>query len=436
MLRLGWIIVCFAIMALLPAFQPPREYVSADALVLRNGTVIDATGNPPLHDAIVVIIGDRIAAVGPQDRFDLSAVQRVIDVEGQTILPGIINSHTHFTSAPDTRRRFLLDGVTTVCDLGCAPHAAANFHKTQTYAGEPIARCFTAGPILCTTGGYFDTSHPSHWYVGIQDVAQAIETTTEIGRKSDYIKAMLEPGPANNTQPVLSAEELTAIVTTAADNDLIVRAHVRQACVLDVALNAGVQAIEHVPLPFCLESEWSQLVEHPFHIEAYPQLETQIQRMVNQNVYLTPTLEAYQTVCNSEELLGLDEQAWCAVETTLFAIVGRFNALGGNVTLGTDYGVPETQLGMPLVEMSMLHSAGLTNMEIIEAGTRHAAAVCGHGDELGTLEPGKLADVIVVQGDPLGSLTVFDNIQFVIRGGEIVCATEPLPGLSLPKCGL
>jgi imidazolonepropionase-like amidohydrolase len=100
--------------------------------------------------------------------------------------------------------------------------------------------------------------------------------------------------------------------------------------------------------------------------------------------------------------------------------VGEFHALGGTVALANDYGADDAiEKGIPLREMQLLLAAGLTPMEVIEASTRNAARVCGHGDELGTLEPGKLADVVAVAGDPLVNIEAMSQVVVVVKGGQI-----------------
>jgi imidazolonepropionase-like amidohydrolase len=101
--------------------------------------------------------------------------------------------------------------------------------------------------------------------------------------------------------------------------------------------------------------------------------------------------------------------------------VRRFHTVGGVVALANDYGADDAiEKGMPLREMRLLLAAGLTPMQVIEAGTRNAAQVCGHGQDLGTLEPGKLADIIAVNGDPLADIQVMQQVSLVIKGGQIV----------------
>ena len=90
------------------------------------------------------------------------------------------------------------------------------------------------------------------------------------------------------------------------------------------------------------------------------------------------------------------------------------------LALGNDYGgIPAVELGMPLTEMQLLLAAGLTPLEVIEASTRNAAYVCGQSETLGTLEPGKLADIIIVDGDPLADLEAMDRVVAVVKGGEL-----------------
>jgi imidazolonepropionase-like amidohydrolase len=107
-------------------------------------------------------------------------------------------------------------------------------------------------------------------------------------------------------------------------------------------------------------------------------------------------------------------------------IVGRFHQLEGVVAVGNDYGNPGVERGMPLREMKLLLEAGLSPMEVLEAGTRRAAQVCGHGNELGTMEPGKLADIIIVDGNPLEDIEALDRVKWVIKDGQVVGTSNEL----------
>jgi imidazolonepropionase-like amidohydrolase len=244
-----------------------------------------------------------------------------------------------------------------------------------------------------------------------------------LDRGADVIKIALEPGDPKNPWPVLTAEQVRVIVNVAHAHNIPVRAHVRRVEILDVALDAGVDVIEHVPLPFCLETECTRMLEDDaLQLTKFPKLEAQLARMVKQGVVLVPTLEINAHLIHILPNLQPEERQ--CVNNFILEIVNRFNEMGGIVALGNDYGVPGVQRGMPTQEMQLLLQAGLTPMEVIEAGTRYAAQVSGHGDELGTLEPGKLADVIIVDGNPLVDLEAMGEVLMVIKDGEFAYPFE------------
>jgi enamidase len=191
---------------------------------------------------------------------------------------------------------------------------------------------------------------------------------------------------------------------------------------LETALTAGVDTIEHVPLPFCLETEAIQTIgtDH-LHLADHPRLAAQLDRMVEQGVILVPTLDVNRQIINKLYWLTPTERE--ASLAFVLEIVGYFHRQGGLIALGNDYGHPGIQSGMPLAEMELLLAAGLTPAEVIEACTRHAAQAAGQADQLGSLEPGKLADLLVVAGDPLTDIQRLNQVTLVVKGGEIVYAS-------------
>ena len=167
-----------------------------------------------------------------------------------------------------------------------------------------------------------------------------------------------------------------------------VSAHVLRTADLARALDAGADDIAHM-----VEDELPDAL---------------IDRMVTAGSYWVPTLELWQRV-------GLPGKR---PVTNL----GRFVAAGGKVALGTDYAgyAAQFDLGMPVTEIRLMAEAGMTPMQIIVAATQNGAIVCGLGRELGTLEPGKLADVLVVNGDPLADLRALTQVRLVLRDGVII----------------
>ena len=408
-----------------PTTLPTPQLVPADALVLTNGTVVLGTGAPPIPDGIVVIQQERIAAVGRAADYAISAGTNVVDAKRGTILPSIINAHVHGVSNAAIRRvYFLLKGVTSVCDMGSRLNEMQQFE--QDHVMGPAARGFRVGPIVTAPGGYPDVYwHASLSYeiTGTNEARAAVADL--VNRGADAIKIALEPGSVQEPWPMLNLEEVKVIVQAAHERDTLVRAHVGRTDgtdVLDIVVESGVDVIEHVPIPVFSAMDAYSLIKDKAHFALDSAYEARLARLVAHRVVMVPTLDAHTPWCESAELTSEQKQACYEFYEEP---VRRFHTLGGVVALANDYGADDAiERGMPLREMRLLLAAGLTPMQVIEAGTRHAAQVCGHGKELGTLEPGKLADSIVVNGDPLADIEVMQQVSVVIKGGQIVFTGE------------
>lgn len=151
------------------------------------------------------------------------------------------------------------------------------------------------------------------------------------------------------------------------------------------------------------------------------ELEAQMLRMIDQGVVLVPTLDVL--IDDTYRRGDIDPETEVFIQATL-GVVRFFHDSGGIIAVGNDYGNTGVQPGIPLREMDLFRTAGLSPLEVIEAGTRHAAYVCGHSDELGTLEIGKLADLIVVDGNPLDDLNAMNSVLYVVKDGEIVFSPQ------------
>lgn len=402
---------------------PARTPVPTGALVVINGTVIDSTGLAPIPDGIVIIENKRIKAVGQAADFAIPSFETtVIDAHGGTILPGFINAHVHQTASPRTRRLYLVEGVTAVCDLGTPLNRMSQFEQEQTRQTF-AARGFRAGPMITAPGGYPAVVHFQALNYDVTTPEEARAAVVDlVSRGAEVIKIALEPGDVQDPWPMLDLAQVQAIVTEAHARRKLVVAHLSQAAVLDLILEAGVDVLAHAPTaPQVFAGEIESLQDENGRISFTPDYEAQLSRLVKQGVIMVPTINAIdEVVCPA--LYQTSAQRQLCFDSIL-ETVHRFHALGGVVALGNDAPV-HGERGMPLHEMRLLLRAGLTPLEIIEAGTRHAAQACGHGDELGTLEPGKLADVIVVKGDPLLDIEAMSQIAVVIRAGEIAYIPE------------
>jgi hypothetical protein len=160
-----------------------------------------------------------------------------------------------------------------------------------------------------------------------------------------------------------------------------------------------------------------------FHLS--PEEKTKILRMIDQDIVLVPTLEVY--LADPYLLKAIEPETDVlnhAVFQAILGVIRFFHESGGIIAVGNDYGNPGVESGIPLREMDLLQAAGLSAQEVIEAATKHAAYVCGHGEELGTLEKGKLADLIVVDGNPLSDINTLDSLLYTLKDGNLVLSPE------------
>ena len=366
-----------------------REDLQSVSLVVTNGIIVDGTGANPITDGLIAIRGNRIVAVGQSADFKVPEDVAVIDAEGGTILPGVINSHAHKVALAATRRHlFLLDGVTSVCDLGDLLTQMREFEQEESRSG-PAARGFNAGPFVTPPGGY---PGPPVIYEIQGEVAAEHAVGDLHTRGADFIKVALEPGPLfNDYFPVLNLQELRSIVTTAHALGLLVRTHVYNSAMLDIALEAGVDVIEHVPMPYDSNDNLVSMFDDTGNFHMPSELEAQLLRMLDQGVVLVPTLSVLDHEPDSY-VWGDIGVEWEEFIQANLGVVRFFHNSGGIIAVGNDYGVPGVQPGMPLRELDLLLTAGLSPLEVVEAGTKHAAYVCGQSNELGTLEIDKLAE--------------------------------------------
>jgi imidazolonepropionase-like amidohydrolase len=376
--------------ASLPAPQPTPLPTAVSSLVLINGTLIDGTGAAPIQDAALVIQNDRIVAAGSRNTVSIPAGATIIDVQGATLLPGFINAHVHGAYNEEKLAAWAKEGVTAVRDLGAHtwPPSAALIDRVKK--DNRYARLVSGGIFITPPKGY-----PIAVFGGngrtISTTAEAPTAVTDmLDQGADVIKIGLESGQIFGQQlPMLTPEQVKAIVETAHQRGTLVVAHVTVARDLKRAIDEGVDDMAHTitdPLPDEL-----------------------IQRMVEKNLYWEPTLELWHNVGQGMEQNVGDN-------------LRRYAAAGGKVALGTDFEGYYTpfQLGMPTKEIAWMNEAGMTPMQIIVAATQNAAHVCNMAKDLGTLEPGKIADVLIVQGDPLQDLQALTNVKWVIHNGEVI----------------
>ena len=428
---------CLALTCLALPWQAEAGPAAADAAApsatgvttLRCGTLIDGRSATPRRDVAIRIEDGRIVAVGA---FTPGAAGTVIDRTQDTCLPGLIDAHAHVLIKTDDyqvdhlRRssaykalrglnvvqQMLQSGWTTVRILGDADVFYAHLDvRTAIQEGLFVGPRITgAGHYLSITGGGGDLNFiaPEHEVAGdglVVDGVDALRKAVreEIKHGSDWIKvlasgAMMSAGNDPN-RAHYSPEELHAIVDEATRLGVPVAAHAHSAAGIKASILAGVRTIEHGTF---IDDEGIRLLKE-------------------KGVFLVPTLYVGDYYLNEQP--GSEAQSKMNELTRRYraqhmAAVGKAIRSGVQVGVGTDYvGFPVKQ---GVRELAVLVEAGMTPMQAIQAATRVNSELLGWQDRIGTVEAGKLADIIAVPGDPLQNLAVLEHVSFVMLGGRDV----------------
>ncbi len=406
--------------------------------LLCNGTVIDGTGGKPMKNAGLLLDGRYIRTVGPVDSLTLpnTAIQE-IDAAGGYIMPGFIDAHVHimvesfnpqrmmntpfslnFYTALGNMRRTLEAGITSVRDAGGADLGVKQAVDSGLIEGPRLQISIT---MLSTTGGHGDPWMPSGMELtlfpaypghpdGLCDGADAVrKKTREVLRAgADVVKIASTGGVLSATDHPeyvqFSPEELAAIVQEAAfRRGTKVMAHAQGAEGVKNAVRAGVHSIEH---GIYLDDEAIEL-------------------MLEHGTYLVPTLLAPTSVLQIAEATGTMPDYGVRKAKEVIDIhresVRRAYKAGVKIAMGTDAGVMPH--GTNLGELGLLSGVGLSPLKVISAATKISAEVLGWSDWVGTLEPNKIADIVVSKADPLSDIHVLenpDNIILVMRDGVII----------------
>jgi imidazolonepropionase-like amidohydrolase len=396
------LLAVIAVFALVPCHTGHRAAEAGSGkIVVWNGTLIDGTGADPVADGAVVVEDGVITAVGQFDELSLPPDADWVDAHGGTILPGVIDAHTHITSdlanGIDVLSPWLQTGVTTLQDLGTVWNLVPYFRgQVEVVATQP-PRVQWAGPIITAPGGYPYNYFPEIAYaVTTVDEARAIVDELIDNQGVDIIKIAVETGYDTDYYepglPVLSPELIAAITEEAHAKGVMVAAHVTGPDELQVAADNGVDVAGHAPIMPALDSELQDAIDH--------------------NVIMDTTAGAW----------GAGGVRSLQAAANAF----RYWQLGGRIAIGTDY--PFQPSSMPVQEFGLLSNAGTPDLDIIVAATKNSAAAIGRGADLGTLEVGKLADIIVVGGDPLMNIQLMGDVDTVILDGEIAKGhTSPMP---------
>ena len=431
-----------------PSEPPLRIDVPEGAVVLSGAAVYLGEGRT-LDDTLVILDGDRVAAVSPRPRmeYSLPASARILDVRGRTILPGLIDLHTHLgadgcfagaMSESRLRRELradLLNGVTTVLDLGSLPWLA-NERARAGLEEWDSPEILLAGPMITAPGG-----HPTAAEGKLAGMAARVtgeeQARLTVGRLADdgvdVIKAVLEPGGYGGMppKPSLSPAELGAIADEAHARGLRLFVHVSTVDAAATALDAGADALAHVPiqghlagttLPTRLALFGIPVISTLTAFEGYYRLLDDPGYLDSAAIASAVDPEVIDSCRGAEVVSFADSDPFTTYVRDQFETakqnVAALRAAGAPIALGTDAGNLYVFHG-PAVhrELALLVAAGLSPGEAIDAATSNAAAALGRPD-LGSVRPGRRADLIVVDGNPAQHIENIEKIELVVRAGR------------------
>jgi len=401
--------------------------------VLTGGTLIDGTGAAPVRDAAVVIDGDRVIAAGPRAATGWPADAEIVDVTGRTLIPGLIDAHDHMAShGYGLATRWGLDAPASTAHLRTGQVLAETLAMGYTTVRDAggldagfklaIEQGLIQGPrlvlgiqIISPTGGIGDRVSPSgHTCCAVYDpllpnsvangpdeVRDVVRTMVRAG--ADVIKTATTGGASSRPghgprDAAFSLPEMQALVAEAHALERRVMCHALGGPGLRTALMAGVDSIEH-----------------GCYLDEEPEL---MARMAAQGTFFVPTLTVY--VYHRESPSPHVRARATELYAHHVASVQRALELGVPIAAGTDaggHGHPKNA-----VELQHLVDAGLTPMQALRSATQWAARCLGLERELGTIEKGRLADLVVVNGNPLDDVKVLLEsacIELVLKGGAI-----------------
>jgi imidazolonepropionase-like amidohydrolase len=406
-------------------------------IVLKNARVIDGTGAAPINGATVVVRSNRIAEVTTRNA-ELPADAEIVDCAGMAVLPGLIDCHDHMAN-----HRYALDHRWKLDEPASTRHLrtakvlretlAAGYTTIRDAAGldvgfkRAIEEGLIEGPrlvlslsIVSPFGGIGDAVSPSG--LALDDcgccipgdpllpeaVANSPDAVRQVVRKmvragADVIKCATTGGASSRPghgplDPAFNLDEMQAMVEEAQALDRRVMCHALGGRGLDIAIEAGVNSIEH----------GCYLDENPRHLE----------RMAERNIFFVPTLLVYEYHRKSPAAHVRERAA--ALHEHHVESIQRALKIGVKVVAGTDAGGH----GHPANagELDCLVRAGMTPMQALQAATGWAAECLGWEEDVGTIAPGRLADLVVVSGDPLADIAVLRdaaNIAIVIKDGTV-----------------
>jgi imidazolonepropionase-like amidohydrolase len=405
--------------------------------LLNNLTLIDGTGRDPMDGSVIAIRAGKILYAGAASGWiEAAGESLILDLQGQFVLPGLIDAHVHLSGSGEADSQFyaptgqmalkilsnaqknLAAGITTVRDLG-------GWSELEFDVRRAIQRGEFAGPRMCLAGRFISiTEAGADYYVGMYRVADGVDEVRKAVREqvkhgADVIKmgvtgaVLVESGVPGATH--FNFDEMQALVEEAKKFGKPVAMHAHGIDGIRKAVQAGVDTLEH----------GTYLYQDP----------NVIQQMAQRGIFLVPTLKVGWDIILAEKsnipnwIMQKNKDSQGDAERSLKM---AYEA-GVPIAMGSDVGTPLNYHGENALEVYWMHKAGLSAMDAIVAATGNAARALGWDSWLGTLEPGKVADLIVHAKNPLENLRILadkQSLQFVMKDGLIAACHA---GSELPK---
>jgi imidazolonepropionase-like amidohydrolase len=400
--------------------------------VLHCGKLIDVNTNTILNNMSIVIEGKKIKSV-QKGFISIEKGDKLIDLKNKTVMPGLIDMHVHlesetnpnayldrFTKNPGDvayqalvhAKNNLMAGFTTVRDLG-GTHVVISLRNAINKGLVDGPRIYTAGVAIGSTGGHADDSNGLNETFkkdlgaedgvvnGVRDAQKAVRQRYKEG--SDLIKITATGGVLSYAKDGMGAqfteEEVRAIVQTAKDYGFKVAAHAHGAEGMKRAILGGVHSIEHGTF---MTDEVMDL-------------------MKKYGTYYVPTVIAGRSVADSALIKNYYPEMVrikaLEVGPKIQSTFGRAYKAGVKIAFGTDAGV--FGHGKNAREFELMHEAGMPALETIQAATLHAADLLGQSSQMGTIEEGKMADIVAVEGNPSEDIRSMSKVKFVMKEGKI-----------------
>lgn len=391
-------------------------------VLLDGGTLIDGTGAEPVGNAQVLIGGGRIARVGPQGSFEVPPDARRIDTTGKFLTPGFVDLHFHMADDLTLVPSFLAHGITSARDPGAWMELFEPLRNWQESNNMPGPRLFLCGPHL-------DGPNPAY------PKDSVVILSPEEARR--WVRGQIHAGAtAIKVYFRLPLESIRAAAEEAHRYRIPVTAHLEIIDARD-AVNAGVDGIEHITslgtalVPPMEAERYRQAIlkdnnarrDGRYRIWAKIDPESDRARdlaklLAERKIFVDPNLAVFERRPDPKDPLS---EAKVRATANMKRYVGVLHRAGVPIVVGSHSNVPYAERGWAYQrELETLVEAGLTPMQTLAAATKVGARFLGREDEIGTIEQGKLADIVILDKDPLADIANTRSVSKVIVGGQII----------------